>query len=152
MTPPDDQNSHYWNAIEPIWDRVNIYDGPEQFLSTFRSIRPELGFLYAAHFCQSEVRNGGFRQFFSNSTGVLAPEAIEGLRAIGLSALAEVVAEAVAIFDLPYPRDRETRDGVLSKLPKDTFESLDTRFFQLVGAEHGGFERAATGYASKVAA
>ncbi|WP_369973953.1 DUF4375 domain-containing protein [Polaromonas sp. SP1] len=30
--------------------------------------------LFAVHWCQSEICNGGFMQFFANSTGVLAPE------------------------------------------------------------------------------
>jgi hypothetical protein len=53
----------YCNAIEPIWDTIEI-DSPESFQSTFSRVPAELGLLYAAHFCQSEVCNGGFAQFF----------------------------------------------------------------------------------------
>jgi hypothetical protein len=72
----------YWNAIDPIWDDIDI-DTSESFQRTFQNVPRKLGLLYAAHFCQSEVCNGGFTQFFRNSTGVLAPEAIEGFAAIG---------------------------------------------------------------------
>jgi len=40
--------------------------------------------LYCGHRCQSEVTNGGLYQFFSNTTGLLAPEALFGFREIGL--------------------------------------------------------------------
>jgi hypothetical protein len=73
----------YWSLIEPVWDEIEIYSGPEEFSRTFAGVPRSAGLLFAAHFCQSEVCNGGFNQFFSNSTGVLAPEAIEGFKAIG---------------------------------------------------------------------
>ena len=68
----------YWSLVEPISDKIEIYEGPEEFACAFAGVPRPAGLLFAAHFCQSEVCNGGFDQFFSNSTGVLAPEAIEG--------------------------------------------------------------------------
>jgi len=70
----------YWRLIKPFSRELSIYDGPEVFLYQFRQLPPEVGHLLAAHRCQSEVRNGGFHQFFSNSTGVLAPEALAAFR------------------------------------------------------------------------
>lgn len=75
----------YGTLVEPVLLPLDQswYEGPEEFVRQFRRVRPEVGHLYAAHWCQSEVRNGGFHQFFSNTTGLLAPEALEGFRAIG---------------------------------------------------------------------
>ena len=70
-------------SLYPIWDAINIYDGPEVFLTTLNHVSREAGLLFAAYFCQTEVCNGGFHQFFFNSTGVLAPEAVDGFTAIG---------------------------------------------------------------------
>lgn len=72
----------YWAVLDQYWDVIDI-DSPEVFESTFNRVPRSVGLLYAAHFCQSEVCNGGFTQFFWNSTGVLGPEAVEGFRAIG---------------------------------------------------------------------
>ena len=90
----------YWSLVEPVWLPLNRSwdDGPEEFVRRFRSIRPEIAHLYAAHWCQSEVCNGGLHQFFSNTTGLLAPEALEGFRAIGASEWAEILAEAMKVF------------------------------------------------------
>jgi hypothetical protein len=62
--------TEYWDSIEPIWDSISI-DSPESFHKTFAKVHPDLGLLYAAHFCELEVCNGGLTHFFSHSTGVL---------------------------------------------------------------------------------
>src|SRR5262249_28683463 len=104
----------YWTLIEPIWLPLNhSWDDPEKFIRKYRRVPPAAGHLYAAHWCQSEVRNGGFHQFFSNTTGLLAPEALEGFRAIGMTAWAEILAEAMKHFGKTYPRGRDNREESL---------------------------------------
>jgi hypothetical protein len=103
----------YWDLIEPVLDEINIYDGEANFLKSIQPISRPLVLLYAAHFCQSEVCNGGFLQFFKNSTGVLCPEAIEGFKLIGMPQLASVIETAAALLGSPYPRDREARSNAL---------------------------------------
>jgi hypothetical protein len=98
----------YGKAIDPIWDDIDI-DSVESFQRTFQNVPSELGLLYAAHFCQSEVCNGGFTQFFWNSTGVLAPETVEGFVAIGQVKVADVVRRAMSMLGSPYLRDRAAR-------------------------------------------
>jgi hypothetical protein len=98
----------YWKAIDRIWDDVDI-DSVESFQRTFQNVPREFGLLYAAHFCQSEVCNGGFTQFFWNGTGVLAPEAVEGFVAIGQVNVADVVKGAMSMLGSPYLRDRAAR-------------------------------------------
>lgn len=124
----------YWSVIEPIWDSIDIYGTPENFLHQFHAVSPGAGHLFAAHWCQSEVCNGGFHQFFCNSTGVLAPEALAGFLAIGLSEWTKLLAEAMKFFGAPYPRDREKRLAMLPRGPGkrkewDPFYALDDRFY-----------------------
>src|ERR1700730_12568918 len=63
----------YWWIVEPLWNQIKI-DSAEIFLDTYLNAPPEAALLYASHFCQSEVCNGGFRQLFFNSTGYLRPK------------------------------------------------------------------------------
>ena len=145
----------YWNAIEPIWDSIDI-DSAELFQTTFERVLRELGLLYAAHFCQSEICNGGFTQFFSNSTGVLAPETVEGFVAIGQAKVANVVRRAMSTLGSPYLRDRAARWAALDGLPGatghpghrniDLFRPLEEDFYSLLRTDGGGFENAADGY------
>jgi hypothetical protein len=89
--------------------------------------------LLAVWYCNHEIMNGGFNQFFSNSTGVLAPEALTGYRAIGLPECAQVVATAIARFGQRYPRSRKAREAAMQPLyriaaergQRDPFMELD---------------------------
>jgi hypothetical protein len=145
----------YWSVIEPVWLALNSSwdDCGQDFVRLFRAIRPEIGHLYAAHWCQSEVRNGGFHQFFFNTTGILAPEAVAGFRAIGLTELADVVTAAMEFFGSPYPRQRTVRQEILParqgrqrREQWDPFYLLDERFYESVDR----WEDAADAYAARV--
>jgi hypothetical protein len=139
----------YWSAIEPFWEKISIYDGPSVFLNQLSGVKREIGLLFAAHWCQSEVCNGGFHQFFFNSTGVLAPEAVEGFEAIGMPICASLVEEAMSFFGETYPRERERRIQALDRYERqnpeewDPFRSIDDQFFEELDNENGGFARAA---------
>jgi hypothetical protein len=140
----------YWHIVEPVWDAINIYDGPQVFAQTFRSASRASGLLFAAHFCQSEVCNGGFQQFFGNTTGVLAPEAVEGFREIGQSQIAALIEKAISLIGTPYPRDREERQTRLTQISRSSLDALDDMFYSLIESEAGGFEAAADRYAATI--
>jgi Domain of unknown function (DUF4375) len=124
----------YWSSVEPIWDVINI-DSPESFLMTLAKVRPELGLLYAAHFCQSEVCNGGFTQFFWNSTGVLGPEAVKGFAAIGQEQTANIVQRAMDMLCQPYSRDRASRQMALKSLLPENEEPAEQNETEAEGTE-----------------
>jgi hypothetical protein len=140
----------YWSLVEPVWDEIEIYQGPEEFARTFAAVPRPAGLLYAAHFCQSEVCNGGFDQFFSNSTGVLAPEAVEGFKAIGQDFVAEILQEACSLFGEPFPRERSLRQSKLEAIDSELLDTLDQRFYGIIQSENAGFEAAADSYARRV--
>lgn len=102
----------YWKAIEPIWKKVRIHDGPDRFLRQFRSVSPAQAHLLAVHWCVSEVVNGGFGQFFHNDTGVLGPEAAAGFEFLGLPEGADLVRRALSYYGPDYPRDRAKRSAL----------------------------------------
>lgn len=160
--PRKSKAADYWEIIEPHWKRVNIYDGAKPFMADFKRLPKPIGHLLAAQWCQSEVCNGGFHQFFHNSTGVLAPEALEGFEAIGLDGLAAALAKAMAFFGERYPRSREVRIRKLDtfsrpvgKAPKNAraswawnpFEDLDDEFYRVLATKKGNWENAANSFA-----
>jgi hypothetical protein len=124
----------YWSLVEPVGLPLNQSweNGPDEFLRMFRAIRREIGHLYAAHWCQSEVCNGGFHQFFSNSTGLLAPEALEAFQAIGAADWAEILAEAMQHFGTPSGAARRVLalSPARSQREWDPFSRLDKRFYE----------------------
>ncbi len=151
----------YCQAVDPVWKLIHIYGTPSRFLSGFRRAPVPVGHLFAAHWCQSEVRNGGFLQFFFNSTGILAPEALQAYRAMGLSEWAAIVTEAMRQFGTEYPRDRARRARVVGppvrRLSEGRggdrpFDALDDRFYKWLHAADDRWEAAADAYASATGA
>lgn len=54
-----------------------------------------------------DVMNGGFDQYFFNSSGDMALDALEGLRDIGAAEPERILREALAVFGRDgYPLDR----------------------------------------------
>ncbi|MEM7755976.1 MAG: DUF4375 domain-containing protein [Planctomycetota bacterium] len=123
--------------IEAAWERVNIYDGPDVFRETLLAEPPYVRTLVCVQWCDSEVCNGGFDQFFFNGTGVLAPEAEAGFRTVGRPDLADLLQDAMAeLGGHEYPRDRATRQAVLEAVSSERLEELQERYFDVL--EGGG--------------
>ena len=146
----------YLPRLMPYFRLLNEMQSPDQFQRQFEKIPPAAGHLLAAYWCRAEVLSEGFEQFFANSTGVLAPEAVEGFRAMGLGDAADVLQQAMDLLPQPYPRDAAPRNQALArKLKKhsnrELFQQLDRRFEELLssrdGTEADRFETAANRYA-----
>lgn len=150
----------YWDVINPYWNKISTTSDPDTFLRDVSSMPVATRHLWAVTWLQSEVHNGGFGQFCSNSTGILAPEARDGFIAIGMPQTAAVVGEYLAFWGADYPRDCDLRNALWEKLSIERygvdshgeplggdFAALDDRFYKLMDSENGGFDNAADTYA-----
>jgi hypothetical protein len=99
----------YWSVLEPYWNLVDIHDSAEVFQSGFSSLPQPIQNLFAAHWAVYEIKNGALTQFYFNSTGVLAPEAVTALKALGLSISADALENSMVEFGIPYPREYDLR-------------------------------------------
>ncbi len=142
----------YWQWIEPIWDEVSIYDGAEVFLKQFEALSKKQQTLLPAHWAQSEIMNGGLGQFFENSTGVLAPEAVAAFKALGMPKTAAMLLQAMTFFGEQYPRSRSIRMAQLENFYQVHGEEAipmaaeEDAVAELLETEGGGFFDAADGY------
>jgi hypothetical protein len=145
----------YWRFVKPIWDTVSIYDGGEVFLTEFNKATDKQKILFATHWAQSEIMNGGLGQFFANRTGVLAPEAVNGFNTLGMPQCSETLKSAMKFFGDSYPRDRSTREECFEKfyeefgedkIPLKEYEDI---MATVIEDENGGFEAAADNYANQ---
>lgn len=130
-----------WGAIEYVWDAVSIYDGIEILEAGLALATEKQGHFYAIWWTISEVRNGGFHQYFANPTGIVAPVALQGLRLLGESRTTAALAEASRLFEGGPIANQSHRLKVLRSLPKHAFEEQDNAFwdayphaFRLAGA------------------
>ena len=150
----------YWDLVEPIWDKVSVHSSVEAFLAAFGALPVRVGDLFAAHWMVSEVENGAFPQFFSNSTGVLAPEAVAALERIGLEDAARIARSAMEYFGPVYPRAREERGRSIDWVWEDEMTEeqeveleamldLSGEFLDAIGKDRCRFEAAADAYARR---
>ncbi|MFN3932495.1 MAG: DUF4375 domain-containing protein [Brevundimonas sp.] len=133
---------NYRELVEPYWNAVSIHVGADKFTQQFAALPRASQHLYATHWTQSEVQNGGLGQFFDNGAGILAPEAVEGFRTLGMPEAAAALADVMRLFGDPYPRERKTGEQVT--LPR----TIEDRFSKLLESEAGGFWDAADRYAA----
>jgi len=143
-------------AFEQLWPisdvpskYISIYDGPDVFLEDYARVSIEHRLIFAAYWFQGEFLNGGLGQFFENSTGVLAPEAVDACEALGMPRLASKLQEAMSWFGNPYPRMRGVRQKMLkaaARSGQDPFERLDEEVGRLIYEEGSGLEAAALAF------
>lgn len=82
--------------------------------------KPERIF-YITQILEMEVNNGGFSQFFFNSSGDFANEIVDAYSEIGAVHMVEICKKAVAIFGETVPADRDERDDIMDN---DEFEEI----------------------------
>ena len=82
---------------------------------------------------EREVNNGGFKQYFSNSSGDFAHETIDSLRIIGAEKTAAILQKAIDQFPgKTVLKDRIARQAVLERIEEtadEVWEELDQIFF-----------------------
>jgi hypothetical protein len=82
---------------------------------------------------EAEINNGGFDQYFFNTSGGNASAAIEALRAIGANTTASILERAVQMFPGgSAPPERGARQDLLAQVSPDgdAFEALDEQFLR----------------------
>ena len=126
----------WWDPLETVWYEQPLSEEPEVFLTWFDSLSETQKVLFPTHWVCAEVHNGGFYQYFTNSTGLHALEAIDGFRELGLDDIAEIVRQAVSVFDEPFPRVRSIREDFLDAMEDDDpFHRLDDLFYETIKSQ-----------------
>lgn len=128
-----------WDAIDPIWDDLP-YSSASKLNVFMADLTEGQRALIAIDWCQKEIRNGGIKQLFENSTGNLVPYAIYGFRLIGAEAYAVNIAKAASLLGNEYPKSGTARKRALKALNEvqlKDLEVLDDEFLDLIdSAEH----------------
>lgn len=119
--------------MKAVWFEAPLSEEPEEFFRWFDGLSETQKVLFPTHWVCAEVYNGGFHQYFTNGTGLHAPEAIDGFRKLGLNDIAEIVKQASDLFDKPFPRERSIREDFLDAIDDENpFHNLDDLFYQKI--------------------
>lgn len=131
-----------WRVIEPAYEAVSLYDGAETLASQLRQLTGGQRALLALHWCVSETMNGGFDQFFTNPSGLLADEARAAFERIGVPEAARLLDQARGLFaarpvegEPDDPAFDEAEDAERFDAYRAQYDPLEERFLALVDAE-----------------
>jgi hypothetical protein len=120
-----------------LWSIGGRFDREVQIVSTLPS---GVQAVYATLLLESEVYNGGFNQYFWNSTGALADVALRGFELLGATEHARLTREAIEIGNSEasmrrmYKR-KGTTEAFSESYKHTNLGSLDEQFFALEGAD-----------------
>lgn len=143
----EDGNRHFnevWNAD---FDKIWSFTDPNDFVIGMYSYlcrKSDCGenadvftkserVFFVCHEVMDEVSNGGFSQFFFNSSGNFSMECEAAFREIGANEVADICRKAVACFGKPLPADRNEREDLLEELENEEIsgflDDCDVDFF-----------------------
>lgn len=81
---------------------------------------------------EREVNNGGYEQFFGNSSREFTGFLVRALELIGCPKVAAISADAIAVLELPEQFDADTVERVASEISDESRERLgecDSRYY-----------------------
>jgi|TARA_B110000908_G_C10266577_1_gene464555 hypothetical protein len=90
----------------------------------------EKTFIYIDIF-ENHTTNGGFEEFFWNSSGQFSHEILEAYEAIGATKTATLIYNAFTAFgEIPIPKDNAFRKKILIDLKSEAWDVLDQAFYK----------------------
>ncbi len=86
--------------------------------------------LFITQTAEQEINNGGFSQFFFNSSGRFASRSVNSFENIGAAKTAEICKKALSVFNGEIPFDRKERQELLEELNcDDLLSDCDNAFY-----------------------
>ena len=124
-------NDVWWTAIERIfWEFLHDpFDEPR-----LQRLTAGQRTLYVLHLTEFELYNGGFDQFYTNSTGYFARDVPRALRRVGAFAHARVAERANAILagaGREVPRGRAQRIALAERASTEALDEVDEAWYGL---------------------
>lgn len=117
-------------VIDPLWSTVNIYDSKAEYEKDLEPYSFHQRSVFAIMWYIGEVNNGGHYQFYTNSTGIVWEDAMDGFELIGINEGKEIIEESARRFGQKPSFDRTERENLLDSIDED-FADLDSRLYDL---------------------
>ena len=130
------------NLLQVVFDNLceklpSDYEKEYQTVMTWNKSRLAI---YVIWLLEAEVNNGGFNQFYCNSSGQFYELLPDALRLIGANKFAELTASANDIYEKEYKKITEHQDGSLEGFSKsyedNPLNDCDDKFFELYNDEN----------------
>lgn len=123
------ESSKIYALTDVLWEKYND--------KGIGALNPYEQILLHASIIEAEINNGGFDQYFINSSGDFAQDTVASLKKIGAQKTADLLQSANAQFGPSGPpKDRKARLDLIESMEEsgsdyqDYFEDLDTQFYK----------------------
>jgi hypothetical protein len=108
---------------------------PEKEVEIVRAFPKGLRMIYTTRVLDDEVNNGGFNQYFWNTSGAFANEALDGLVMIGAIERAQLMREAIDTYEderkeLQKYRAQNTLEAFSESYKHTSLGKLDQRYYR----------------------
>jgi hypothetical protein len=115
-----------WDIVQPMWWSINIYGSHQEYLESANQFTLEQRYLLAVQWMDAEVCNGGWHQFFFNSTGIVWKDAYDADRHMGCNPMVDLIEKVIAVYGKPPSPDRDERFAELERFEEEEeFDRLD---------------------------
>ena len=132
----NDNMEHIWNLTDTndfVVAMTEHLDNKTQYGEDMSTLSEAERIFYITQTLEMEVNNGGFSQFFYNSSGNFSNELVGAFTAIGANATAAICQKAISAFGRDIPVDRDEREEMLDELENDEIDEIleecDSAFF-----------------------
>ena len=130
------KSRNYPQVYAPYYEQFNFHEGRKMWENSIKDIPLKAIHLFSIHWLHLEVYNGGFWQYFYNSTSTSYPEAKQGFEAIGMPEVAKIVETAAEKLGNPYPFEKELREEIVGPpTQRMDFGGLDNDFYELADTD-----------------
>ena len=127
---------HIWNLTDTndfVIAMKEHLDEKTQYGENMSVLSDAERIFYITQTLETEVNNGGFSQFFYNSSGDFSNELVGAFTAIGANTTASICQKAIDAFGRDIPVDRDERQEMLDELESDELDEIleecDDAFF-----------------------
>ena len=114
---PTSSDNFVVDMYERVYKKCN-YGEEMETLSPYERV------FYITQELEGEVNNGGFSQFFFNSSGNFSGEIVQAFTEIGAHETAAICKRALAAFGCALPADRDAREELLDSLDWDSINPI----------------------------
>ena len=118
---------HIWNLTDTndfVVAMTEHLDNKTQYGEDMSALSEAERIFYITQTLEMEVNNGGFSQFFYNSSGNFSNELVGAFTAIGANATAAICQKAISAFGRDITVDRDEREEMLDGLESDEFDEI----------------------------
>ncbi len=129
------------NLLQTIFDNLSqkFTKDDDEYETVLTFSKPQQA-IYVIWCLEAEVNNGGFNQYYYNSSGQFAKLTPSALKLVGANKFADLVTRANKIYDTEHEKITKNLDGTIEGFSKsyedNPLNELDTEFFALYKAEN----------------